>query len=158
MIKQTVTYEDFEGNETTETMYFHLSKAELLDMEINSDDSMSARLQRIQDTPDGDARPVLNVLKDFVSKAYGIRSDDGKKFRKSDAIREEFVSSEAYSELLFDLLQDSDKLVKFLTGLMPEKIMAQVRAEQEKHPDEEPTAMLDRLKKEQEQSSPKHGG
>lgn len=158
MIKQTVTYEDFEGSEATETMYFHLSKAELLDMEINSDDSMSARLQRIQDSPDGDARPVLNVLKDFVSKAYGIRSDDGKKFRKSDAIREEFVSSEAYSELLFDLLQDSDKLVKFLTGLMPEKIMAQVRAEQEKHPDEEPTAMLDRLKKEQEQSSPKHGG
>ena len=35
MFKKTITYTDFNGNERTEDFYFHLSKAELAEMDLS---------------------------------------------------------------------------------------------------------------------------
>ena len=54
MIKKTITYSDFNGNERTEDFYFNLTKAEITKMELSIKGGLSEMIQRIvaaQDTP-----------------------------------------------------------------------------------------------------------
>ncbi len=41
MLKKTITYEDFDGNQVTEDHFFHLSKADLVEMEVSQKGGMS---------------------------------------------------------------------------------------------------------------------
>lgn len=116
MIKQTVSYEDFNGNQKTEDLYFHMRKMDLVDMEITEGMSMSERLNKISKTQN--AVEVKDLMKKLVLDAYGIRTEDGR-FIKNNKIREEFESSEAYSEFMWSLISDASKAATFMTNLMP---------------------------------------
>ena len=49
MLKKDITYTDFNGVERKETFWFHLSKAELLDMEMTTTGGYAEMVQRIVD-------------------------------------------------------------------------------------------------------------
>ena len=53
MLKKTITYEDFNGETVSEDFFFHLSKAELVELELSHQGGLSAALQRIVDAEDG---------------------------------------------------------------------------------------------------------
>lgn len=120
MIKKTVFYTDFNGEKTTEDLYFHLSKAELLNMEITKDGSFSKYLIDISQS--NNAKDVLEIMKELILSAYGERSEDGKRFHKSKANSDAFATSEAFSELLFGLLADADEASAFFLGLLPDDV------------------------------------
>lgn len=131
MIKTVVSYEGFDGGKITETLYFHLNKAELLELELSTDSGSFAQdVMALSET--GDIRKVLEVFKKLVGMAYGQRSADGKRFVKTEKIREEFLSSEAYSELLFKLLSNEQAAISFFKGLIPKDILQKVLSEREK--------------------------
>ncbi len=48
--------------------------------------------------------------------AYGQKSDDGKRFIKSEQLREEFSQTAAYSTLFMELAMDDNAAVIFLEG------------------------------------------
>lgn len=123
MIKKTVRYEDFNGEMTSEDLYFHLNKKELMDLEMSGDESFSAKLLQISESKD--IREILSAFQTILLSAYGIRSEDGKKFRKSKDIRDEFENSEAFSELLFGMLSEPDDAAKFMGALMPKDLLDQ---------------------------------
>ena len=52
MIKKTVTYTDFDGNERTEDFYFHLTEQELTEWELSVDGGLSGVLTRIINSRD----------------------------------------------------------------------------------------------------------
>lgn len=123
MLKQTVSYTDFNDQETTETLYFNLTKTELAD-NLNLEDE----LQKIQTdfTGRGDRplekheiRRVLELVKTFMRLSYGVRSEDGKRFRKTPEIWEEFTETAAYDAFLFSLFQDPEKAFGFMIGILP---------------------------------------
>ena len=58
MLKKTITYMDYDGNERTEDFYFNLSKAEIAEMELGSVGGLERTLQQIAQTQD---RPRLVV-------------------------------------------------------------------------------------------------
>lgn len=120
MIKKTVAYTDFNGEKTTEDLYFNLSKAELLNMEITKDGSFSKYLIDISQS--NKAKDVLEIMKELILSAYGERSEDGKRFHKSKEKSEAFATSEAFSELLFGLLADADEASSFFLGLLPDDV------------------------------------
>lgn len=140
MVKKTITYTNpFTDQEVTEDHYFHISKADLVEMEVeahketyrdkdgNELTGMQAHLQRMVDAED--ARAVLKEFKAIIARAYGKK--EGERFIKNPQVLAEFEGSEAYSELLFQLLTDADEMSKFVNSIVPgnlEQIAAEVAA------------------------------
>lgn len=121
MIKKTVTYTDFNGDEVSEDLFFHLSQAELVEMEMSEKEGLSAALKKIVDAEDGKA--IIREFKTIILSAYGQRSEDGKRFVKTQQLRDEFESSEAYSALFMELVTDTDAAVEFTNGIVPVKVV-----------------------------------
>jgi hypothetical protein len=126
VLKKTIRYEDFNGDEAVEDFYFHLSKAELVEMEMSHQGGMHQHLQNIVDSQDGKA--IMAEFKELILSAYGKRSEDGKRFIKNQALRDEFVSTEAYSQLFFELCTQADKAAEFVNGVVPAGLAAEVAA------------------------------
>lgn len=117
MIKKTVTYTDYNKVERTENFYFNLSKAEVLEMEMSTAGGMAESIQKIIDAKDTPA--IIRVFKDLVLKAYGVKSDDGRRFIKSKELSEEFSQTEAYSQIFMELATNADEAAKFVNGIVP---------------------------------------
>lgn len=117
MYKKTVTYEDYDGIERTETFYFNLSKAELLEMELNRDGGLGNLIQKIID--EKDTRRMISIFKDIMNRSYGVKSDDGKRFVKNKAVLDAFVESPAYSDIYIELVTNADEAISFINGIMP---------------------------------------
>lgn len=118
MLKKTITYEDFNEEQVSEDFFFHLSKAELVELELSHEGGLSESLQRIIDAEDG--RGIVAEFKNIILTAYGKRSTDGKRFIKNQQIREEFESTEAYSALFMELITDTDAAIEFINGVIPQ--------------------------------------
>lgn len=134
MLKKTITYVDFDGVERTEDFYFNLTKAEIMEMNLSVYGGLDKMLERIvaaKDTP-----KIVSTFKDLVLRAYGVKSDDGKRFIKNDKLREEFAQTEAYSELFMELATDEDAAIKFVNGIVPKELAGSEQANQyrENHP------------------------
>lgn len=122
MIKQTITFEDFDGNEHTEDFYFHLSKAELIAMEAG-EESMSDKLKRI--SASGNGGEIMRIFSSIVEAAYGERVDnDPRKFFKSPEKSREFMQSPAYDVFLVTLLTSESTAIDFINGVMPKDLVA----------------------------------
>lgn len=120
MLKKTITYTDYEGNERTEDFYFNLSKAELMEMELSSSGGMEKYIKRIINERDN--AKIVAIFKELVLKAYGVKSDDGKRFIKSEQLRDEFSQTEAYSDLFFELATNADAASDFVNGIIPKNL------------------------------------
>lgn len=117
MLKKTITFEDFNGEEVSEDHFFHLSKAELVEMEMSHEGGLSKALQEIIASEDG--KEIISQFKTIILGAYGKKSDDDRRFIKNQIIREEFESSEAYSTLFMELVTNTDAAVEFINGVIP---------------------------------------
>lgn len=117
MFKKTIKYTDFDGNERKEDFYFNLTKAELLEMQLSMEGGLQGHLERIIKTQ---SQPeLIKMFKEIIMRAYGEKSPDGKRFMKSDEIRQNFECTEAYSELFMELATDSDAAADFINALLP---------------------------------------
>lgn len=117
MLKKTITYEDFNGEEVSEDFFFHLSKAELVELELSHEGGLSESLQRIVAAQDG--KSIIAEFKNILLTSYGQKSEDGKRFIKNQQLREEFESTEAYSSLFIELVTNADAAVEFINGVIP---------------------------------------
>jgi hypothetical protein len=117
VLKKTITYEDFNGDTVSEDFFFHLSKAELVELELSHEGGLSDSLKRIIETQDG--KSIIAEFKNIILGAYGQRSMDGKRFIKNQQLREEFESTEAYSVLFMELVTNADSAVEFINGVIP---------------------------------------
>lgn len=131
MIKKDIKYTDHNGVEQNDPFYFHLSKGELVLMEMSAIDSntegMNDKIKRIERTRDG--KQLAGIFKEIVDSSYGIKSHDGARFIKNDEILAEFKSSEAWSEVIVGLATNADFAIEFINGLMPQAMRDSVEAE-----------------------------
>lgn len=117
MIKKTIKYEDYDGNECIEECWFHLNKAELIDLETSVDGGYGEKIKEIAES--GNPKDVLSVMKTLIIKSYGVRSADGKHFTKDEQITKDFENSEAFSELYAELCTNADAAADFINGIIP---------------------------------------
>lgn len=120
MLKKTITYEDFNGDTVSEDFFFHLSQAELVELELSHEGGLSESLKKIVAAEDGKA--IISEFKNIIMTSYGVRSPDGKRFVKNQALRDEFESTEAYSTLFMELVMDTDAAITFVNGIVPAKM------------------------------------
>lgn len=127
MLKKTITYETFDGEEVTEDFYFHLSKADLVELEMSKKGGLEEWLKRVIASQDGKA--IMEEFKNLIMMSVGERSEDGKRFRKDVQLRHNFRDSPAYDVLFMELITNADKAAEFVNGIIPrnlEQQMAQV--------------------------------
>lgn len=141
MLKKTITYEDFNGETVSEDFFFHLSKAELIELEMSQEGGLSQWLQNVVAAEDG--KTIIAEFKKIILGAYGKRSPDGKRFVKNQELRDEFESTEAYSVLFVELCTDTDAAIEFVNGVIPKnmaddaaKVVALASVPEESTPEE----------------------
>lgn len=124
MLKKVVTYTDFDGNERTEELHFHLSKSELMEMQFNEAGGLEQKLRSIIQQLNG--KEMIKTFKELILNSYGEKSPDGKRFIKNDEIRSAFEQTTAYDELFMELVLDSEKMAAFIKGIMPDDLRSQL--------------------------------
>lgn len=124
MLKKTITYEDFNGVERKEDFYFNLSKAEIMEMQFGTVGGLDVMLKKIIDAKD--VKSIMDTFKMLILKAYGIKSDDGRRFIKSEEIAKEFEQTEAYSILYMELASDDNAAAEFVNGIIPKDVANEV--------------------------------
>ncbi len=123
MLKREITYEDFNGVKVTDVFYFNISKPENIEMQVAYEEGLSEVLKRI--VVEKDNKNLVKIFKDIVLTAYGEKSTDGKRFIKSDQLREEFSQTAAYSVLFMELATEDNAAVVFLKGILPQDMGAE---------------------------------
>ena len=124
MLKKTIKYTDYDGNVREEDFYFNLNKSEIAQLELSIPGGITNKITEIakkQDIPQ-----MLKFFKLFIEKSYGEKSDDGKYFRKSAERFADFESTEAFNQLMLELIESPDATVKFFMGIFPEDMQKQL--------------------------------
>lgn len=128
MLKKTITYTDYNGNQQTEDFYFNLSKTELARMEMReatlvdgeAKNGLVDRLNSI--VARGKGQEIIDTMEDIIQKSYGVRSDDGKRFIKNQEVLDEFTQSPAYDEFFFEMVTDAEAAAAFIDGIVPKDL------------------------------------
>lgn len=119
MLIKEITYTDYNGNKRTEKFYFNISKAEIIKMDLQTPGGMKEKIETIinrQDIP-----KVAEMFEEIIMLSYGEKSDDGKYFKKSRELSETFTHTEAYSNLLVELISNPDKAAEFVREVISVK-------------------------------------
>lgn len=118
MLKKTMTYTDYDGNERTEDFYFNLTKAEITEMEMSHDGGLVKLIEKI--VAEQDVKRIIEIFKDLILNAYGEKSADGRRFIKNAEIKESFAQTEAYSDLFMELASNAESASEFVNGIIPQ--------------------------------------
>ena len=127
MIERTFTYEGFDGKTYQDTWGFYLSKADLMEIQYGTFVGLDALIKRLIDTRNG--KEIMEIIKSIILKSVGRPSMDGRRFIRNDEIREDFLNSDAFSQLFEELITDSQKALEFMEGAVPREIGIKMREE-----------------------------
>lgn len=121
MITYNETYTDYSGNQRSEEFHFHYNQAELMEMELETEGGFSARVNRIVNA---NSYPELyRLMKQFILGAYGVKSEDGRRFMKSEEISRSFEESPVYETLMMRMTTGpnaAEESAKFINGITPD--------------------------------------
>ena len=124
MLKVTVKCEDlFTEEEKTVDLYFHLTEAELVSLNLVENKGFTNYKQQ---TESEIGRQEIVLFEKLIGKAYGKRTADGK-FIKNDEIRDEFLCSPEYSALLTKMSAGEITVQDFVTGCFPKSVQSKIK-------------------------------
>lgn len=137
MLKETITYKDFDGNERTEDHFFNLTQSELMEVALGLPDGLSEELPtsdtgitneqaaaKIIEKLGGNG--VFKFVKELMLKAYGIKSSDGRRFEKSEKISTEFSQTLAFDAMFMKLMSDDVAAANFVNAIIPTEVVNKI--------------------------------
>jgi hypothetical protein len=119
MLKKNIKYVDYDGNDRAEDFYFNLNKAEVIELQLGTVGGLTKTLEKI--VQEKDTSRIIEYFKTIILKAYGEKSADGRRFIKSQELRDAFEQTEAYSELFMELASDAKMAAEFINGVLPKE-------------------------------------
>lgn len=130
MFKKEVKCKDYNNNDVTKVLYFHLSKFEWLELETFTKGGL---IENLQDAIEkGDAKKTINILRKIILTAYGEKNVETGEFEKNEDLSVKFSKSEEFSELFMELAYDAKASEAFFLGLVPQEVRDDVKREMEK--------------------------
>ena len=120
MYKITETYTDYDDNQRTEAFYFNYSEAELTDLQFSVSGGLAGMIDKIIKT--NDMPKLVELFRELIQKAYGEKSNDGRRFMKSPELTKEFTETVAYSQIYMRLATDSKAAQKFINKVVPKSM------------------------------------
>lgn len=119
MLKKTIKYTDYNGNIREEDFWFNLTQAEVTELEVSVEGGLVEMINRIVAAQNG--KQIIDTFKDIILRAYGEKSPDGRRFIKTQEVRDAFAQTEAYSKLFMELATDAKAAGEFVNGIVPPK-------------------------------------
>lgn len=116
MLRKTITYTDFEGVERKEEHYFNLTKAEMIEFDAMYADRGGVMKYLTWLVENQKQNELIMAFKELILRSYGERDSNGR-FFKNQAIRDAFMSTEAYSELFMEISASEQNAAAFVNGL-----------------------------------------
>lgn len=124
-VKKTIHFTDLDGGPLVETFEFNLNASELAEMELTTEGGFAARLEKIAKTNQGKA--VWEMFDRLLSTAFGVRSEDNKRFIKSKKLWKQFKQTKAYDVLIMEMLTEPEAASVFLISMIPADLVEKVR-------------------------------
>lgn len=127
MFVKLIRYQDFDGVEKTAECRFHLSKAELMKLNLRYGD-VARRMEELEARKDNEA--IFAMVEDVILTAYGekVTLPDGREvFLKDELRRQAFQSSEAFSELVMEMATRKEAVAEFVSGVVPGSMIQAIR-------------------------------
>ena len=115
MISKTIKYVDYNGVEKEQTYWFNMSRADLMDLEADTDGGWENTLRKLIKEQDG--RKAYKFFEKFIKDSYGVKTEDGG-FDKDPKHLRAFRNSEAYSELIWSLVEKPEEAAAFINGIV----------------------------------------
>lgn len=117
MLKRTFTYTDYNGQSRTEDFYFNLTRAEVNELDMSAYGGLQAMMNRLLD--EKNTEEIVKIFKRIILSSVGQKSMDGRRFIKTEEIRNDFYQTEAYSQLFCELIANQDDaLGVFIRGVV----------------------------------------
>lgn len=118
MYRKTITYKDFDGNERTEEYLFNFTKEQTLKLQNSVQGGLDERIKKLNVATDN--VEIYNLFRSIVLDAYGVKSEDGRHFYKFEELTKEFESTEAFSEIVWSLIEGGEEaMAEFINNVIP---------------------------------------
>lgn len=127
MIKKVVTYTGIDGEEKTETLYFHLGIDQITTLEERHPEGIVKFFQTIVDGEN--ATQTLVKLREIMTLAHGFREEGSDDFVRDEERTRRFMNSLAYDALWVSLIGDPKAQEEFMGGILPSGMAAKAEAE-----------------------------
>ena len=121
MLAKTITYNDYDNNERTETLYFNMNKMELTEFAADLPDDVFKNVSGVKSIQDVakvankmGSSGIIKFIKELVLRSYGVKSEDGRRFIKSKELSEEFSQTIAYDMFMSELMSDDNAASNFV--------------------------------------------
>ena len=129
MLVKRITFTDYaDGHERTEDFCFHISESELAKLNYEYEGGLQKFWKKITDAEDGKA--IADVIEQLINMSYGVRSLDGKYFRKSEEALLDFKSTDAYNKMFMELVTSDDTAIAFIKGILPAEMQKDINEEE----------------------------
>ena len=125
MYKITETYTDYDDNQRTEDFYFNYSEAELTDLQFSVSGGLAGMIDKIIKT--NDMPKLVELFRELIQKAYGEKSNDGRRFIKAPELTKEFTETVAYSQIYMRLATDSKAAQEFINKVVHKSMKDMMR-------------------------------
>lgn len=124
MIKKTITFQNLDGEKVTQDFYFAMSLNETL-----TEAAEGTLIQDTQQITQGGATGthIYKTMTAILSRSVGRRSEDGSHLIKTPEFTFGFMNSDAFSVLLFEMLNNADKAAEFFTEIFPANLADKVK-------------------------------
>lgn len=117
MYKKVIKYTDYNGVEHEDAFYFNLTKFDLMRINTEHPGGFEDYVNRI--TRAMDTKTLMEVFESIVRDSYGEKDATGLRFVKSKELSDAFAQTEAYSELMMELITNEQAAIDFVNGIIP---------------------------------------
>ena len=126
MIKETISYEDIDGNSKTMDAYFHLTMREMRQL---LKDGIQEKLDVVT-SGKASTDTMFDLIDILIKTSFGkrVESNGEAHFVKDPELTEAFMNSDAYDSLLGKMMSDDQFATRFFTGLVPKALTERMNA------------------------------
>lgn len=129
MIVKKIQYHDLDGDLREDDFYFSMNETQF----ARANAMFPGGLQNfaMKAAKDKNADDMFRVIDTLVREAYGERVANGfiKTAPNGQKLAEYFINTEAYDNLLLELMKSEDNLMNFLTGCLNTNARERVQSE-----------------------------
>lgn len=126
MIKETISYEDIDGNSKTMDAYFHLSMREMRQL---LKDGIQEKLDAVT-SGKASTDTMFDLIDVLIKTSFGkrVESNGEARFVKDPELTEAFMNSDAYDSLLGKMMSDDQFATRFFSGLVPKALSDRINS------------------------------
>lgn len=126
MWKFTAHYENFNGEERSKELRFNLSSSEIRSMHFHKEGGIDKYYQRLVE--ENNTAKLYEAFEELIKASYGVISEDGEQFIKSEEEFNKFHNSPAYDAFMDYIITSENGASKFILGILPKEYVNKINS------------------------------